>query len=190
MAFGFQVQVDITPAQRTLLLLNRQARQAASQTINRLADQTKTEAVRMIALPQGTYNLAAKKVRERIKVRKAYAEGNLSAEIRVESKFGRRSTNLITFNAKPVPKRGGVRVKITRDKQVINPKWFIVTNRKTGGTFVARRTGTARKNIKSVTTIDVGQMFNSKAINLKLRDNINKRFPPEFDRQLRRLVGR
>lgn len=180
----FSVKVDLKPAERLMAAADRNVRTATARALNRAADSAKTQAVRSIA---GGYNITQMKVRERIKVRHAFASGNLVAEVAVQSKFGRRATNLITFGATQISGRRGVRVRIRRDRPpIVAPRWFILTNRKTGGTFVARRSGSHRtKDIKSVVTIDVGQMFNSRDINAKLRADINAKFRPEFERQLR-----
>lgn len=161
--------------------------QVLARTLNRIADSTRTEASREISR---VYNIKTNAVKERIQVRRAFAKTNLSVEISVRSKFGRRATNLITFGAKQL-KAGGVSVKIRRDKPPKRGnKWFIITNRKTQGTFVARRVGPARKDIASVSTIDVGPMFNSKAVNAKLLSNIRAKFPAEFEHNLRRALTR
>lgn len=158
-----------------------------ARTLNRIGDSVKTQAVREISTE---FNITASKVRERIHVRKAFAKTNLSIEIGVQSKFGRRATNLITFGAKPKA-RGGVNVKIKRGgRSAAGRKWFIITNSKTGGTFVAKRVGKARADIESVTTIDVGQMFNVKKINAKLLSTVRQKFPEEFNRQLEFALSR
>lgn len=154
-------------------------RKAMATTLNRIGDQTKTQAVREI---RQTYNITAAKVRERIKVRRAFAAGRLAVEISVEAKYGRRATNLITFGAKQL-KRGGVSVRIRRDKPPTRGRnWFILTNRKTGGTFVAKR---SLGGIEPVSTIDVGQMFNANSIRQALLRNVRDKFPAEFERQVR-----
>ena len=188
MAFTISVRPDFTAAQRLLLQTDRNVRTAAARALNRIGDKVKTRAVRSIS---ASYNITQARVRERIHVRKAWAAGDLAVEVSVRSKWGRRATNLITFGAKPIGKRGGVRVKIRRDRPAVEaPKWFIITNRKTRGTFVARRTGPGRKDIKSVTSIDVGQMFNARKVNEQLRAVVQREFAPEFERHLRYLQGR
>lgn len=151
---------------------------ATAAALNRIGDQTKTQAVREISR---TYNITATKVRERIKVRKAFAAGRLAVEIAVEGRFGRRATNLITFGARQL-KRGGVSVKIRRDKSPNRGKnWFVLENRKTGGKFVAKRVKPGRGGIQPVLTIDVGQMFNARAINDRLIALARERFPRELE---------
>lgn len=156
--------------------------QVIARTLNRLADGTKTEAVRGISR---TYNLTATKVRERIKIKKAFAAKTLSVEISVPSRFGKRALNLISFGAREL-KRGGVSVKIRRDRAGLKSgQWFILTNTKTGGTFVAKRTGAARGDIDPVRTVDVGQMFNSRDINEAMLARIRRDFGKEFERQFK-----
>lgn len=160
---------------------------AIASTLNRIGDQTKTQAVREIS---GTYNIKQKDVRDRIKVRRVFASGRLTVEVAVVSKFGRRATNLITFGAKQL-KRGGVSVKIRRDKSPTRGKnWFILTNRKTGGTFVAKRVRPGRGGIVAVTGADVPQMFRNRAIENTLLRLIKERFPSELERQAAFYVAR
>jgi hypothetical protein len=182
MAIALDIRAEFRDVLQELRTIERNlGRTVIARTLNRLGDQVKTKATREIS---GSYNITARKVRERIQVRKAFREA-LSVTVEVQSKFGRRATNLITFGARQL-KRGGVSVKIRKDRPPLKgAKWFVITNRTTQGTFVARRTGKGRKDIESVMTIDVGQMFNAKRVNEELLKLVRQRFPDEFARQFR-----
>lgn len=65
---------------------------------------------------------------------------------------------------------------------------FIATNRKTGGRAVFIREGKARQPIKTLTTIDVPQMFNTKRVNSVIRKVMLQRFDINFQRELRAVL--
>ncbi len=190
MANGLRIDIraDFGKVQRSLDQLRSDMRSTViARTLNRLGDSTKTQATREIS---AAYNLTSGKVRQRIQVRRAFANRSLSVSIEVPSRNGARATNLITFGAKSL-KAGGVSVKIRRDRPPLRGKqWFILTNKRTGGTFVAKRVGTKRADIEPVRTVDVGQMFNSKAVNATLLRTIRERFPREFEAQTRFALQR
>ena len=181
--FRIDVRTDFAGTQRQLERLRRDVRdQVIARTLNRVGDAVRTTATRQIT---GTYNLTAAKTRDRLFVQRAFANARLSVTVGVQSRFGKRATNVITFGAKEL-KRGGVSVKIRRDSPPIRGAgWFILTNKRTGGTFVAKRTGSGRADIDPVRTIDVGQMFNSREVNAALLRTVRDRFPREFAQQLR-----
>jgi len=66
---------------------------------------------------------------------------------------------------------------------------FIATNKRTGGTAVFTRVGNERYPIQAKQTIDVPQMFNTKRINTRVLDKINKELVVEFDRAIRAVEG-
>ncbi len=197
------VKADFGPALRQLDALAAAARgPVLARTLNRIADQTKTAAVRAIARE---FTLTASKVRERIKVRKAFARTGLAVEVAVPSRYGKRALNVISFGAKPLyaaagragqagklalkatgsRRQAGVQVKIKRQGPAQRGRgWFILTNKKTGGRFVAKRVGAGRADIEPVRTVDVGQMFNTRALQAKLLADIRAKFPRELERQL------
>ncbi len=196
------VKTDFGPALKQLDALAAAARgPVLARTLNRIADQTKTAAVRAIARE---FNITASKVRERIKVRKAFARTGLAVEIAVPSRYGKRALNVISFGARPLyaaagragqagklalkatgsRRQAGVQVKIKRQGQAQRGRgWFILSNPK-GGTFVAKRVGAGKADIEPVRTIDVGQMFNVKSLRAKLLADIRAKFPRELERQL------
>jgi len=204
-----KVKAEFGQVDRQLKVLEQVARgKVMARTLNRIADQTKTEAVREIARE---YNLTSSKVRERIRVRKAFARTGLAVEIAVPSRFGKRALNVISFGARSLyaaggkagaagklalkasgnKRQAGVQVKIKRRGAVQRGRgWFIITNKKTGGRFVAKRVGAANADIEPVRTIDVGQMFNANTTQAKLLANIRAKFPRELERQIAYELGR
>lgn len=177
-----EVKSEFAGALSSLDNLQRNLRDTViARTLNRIADQTKTQAVREIA---GEFNLPANKVRDRIKVSRAFAAKELTVTITVPSRFGKRALNVVSFGARKLA-RGGVSVKIKRaGRRQTGDQWFMLTNKRTGGTFVARRIGKAKGAIEPVRTVDVGQMFNAQRTQSALLSNIRAKFPRELDRQL------
>lgn len=183
MSIRIDVRADFSQVTRRLSELQRDlADKVIARTLNRVGDAVKTTAVREIAR---TYNLKQATVRQRISVRRAFRGGDLSVVISVQSRFGKRALNLISFGARQLA-RGGVSVQIRRDKPRFagGGKWFIIANPR-GGTFVARRDGPARGDIEPVRTVDVGQMFMSRDLNESMRRTIADRFAREFEQQFR-----
>lgn len=183
MSIVIDVRADFSQVRAEMARLERGLRDAVTaRALNKIGQQVKTAAKKEIS---AAYNITQAKVAERITVRKAM-RANPTVVVAVESKYRRKSraTNLITFGAREL-KRGGVSVKIRRDAAPLRgDKWFIITNAKTQGRFVAKRTGRARKDIASVMTIDVGQMFNARKVNTELLRVVRERFPTELKRAL------
>ena len=92
-------------------------------------------------------------------------------------------------NGAKVQKALQVRFQIKRSggKKVI-PGAFIATNKRTGGTAVFIRDGKARYPIKTLTTIDIPQMFNTRRINEVVRQVMLQKFSAQFDRELRGIL--
>ena len=65
---------------------------------------------------------------------------------------------------------------------------FVATNRKTGGKAVFIREGKSRMPIKTLTTVDIPQMFNTKRVNAVIRTVMQQRFDINFQRQLRAVL--
>jgi hypothetical protein len=193
----FDVRTDFRDALRGLRDLDRKVQdRVVSRALNAVAEKTKTEARIQI---HKEYNLASSDIGSMLSVVKARSQlRQLSVKITARSKRG-RSLNLIRFVEKRVTlaearrrRRSDtldrLRVKIKRAsgyKMLGKPDWaaglpFIMTNRRTGGTFVgARETG---NKVRGVYTIDVPQMFNSKRINALLWAKIQREFPDELKR--------
>jgi len=158
------------------------SRSILASTLNRVAAGVRTEAANDIFK---NYNLKRAKILERIRIRNAFANSKLSTEVYVQSNNRRRATNVISFGATQL-KRGGVSVKIRRDAAKLRIKpWFILTSKRTGGTFVARRKGEGRGELGSVVTIDIPQMFTTRELTRKMLARINRTFPAEIERRVR-----
>lgn len=78
-------------------------------------------------------------------------------------------------------------IKRSGGKKVI-PGAFIATNKRTGGTAIFIRAGTSRYPIKTLTTIDIPQMFNTRRINQVVRQVMLDKFSSNFDRELRAIL--
>jgi len=78
-------------------------------------------------------------------------------------------------------------IKRSGGKKVI-PGAFIATNKRTGGTAVFIREGKGRYPIKTLTTIDIPQMFNTRRINQVVRQVMLDKFSSNFDRDLRAIL--
>lgn len=65
---------------------------------------------------------------------------------------------------------------------------FVATNRKTGGTAVFIREDKARMPIKTLTTVDIPQMFNTRRVNSVIRTVMQQRFDINFQRELRAVL--
>lgn len=159
------------------------ASKVLARTLNVVVAQASTQMGREI---RSQYNLPADYVRQRLRVRRAYAKGGqftLQAEL-IGGDGKRRSANVIRF----VKGKGtkGVKVAISkgRAKQIVGA---FIGNK---GRTVFQRTTSKRLPIEPVRTIDVGQMFNARRINDKVLAAINERFPVVFARELRFALSR
>ena len=102
-----------------------------------------------------------------------------------------RSMNLIAFHTGggrvlKSGKRQQLRFKIRRDggnKQITGA---FIGNK---GRTIFIRDGKSRLPIKAVNTIDVLQMFNTKRINLAVREALLASLESNFDRELRVVLG-
>jgi hypothetical protein len=105
-----------------------------------------------------------------------------------------RGMNLIHFvTSEPTRNKKGklgqlkFQIKRTGGRKSIKGA-FIATNRKTGGRAVFVREGKSRMPIKTLTTIDVPQMFNTRRVNSVIRTVMQQRFDINFQRQLRAVL--
>lgn len=106
-----------------------------------------------------------------------------------------RGMNLIHFVTGGAPtrnKKGKLaqlkfQIKRTGGRKSI-PGAFVATNRKTGGKAVFIRESKARMPIKTLTTIDIPQMFNTRRVNSVIRDVMRARFEINFQRELRAVL--
>lgn len=151
------------------------AEKAMASTVNKVAAQANTQMVRGIT---AEFNLPAKKVREKLKVRKARViRGQLliEAELSSQGPGGRRALNLINFQARQTLKGVSVKIRKAGGRKVI-PGAFSGNK----GRTVFRRVGKERLPIKALQTIDVPQMFNTKRINTKVVRFIEQKLPEVF----------
>lgn len=195
------IRGDFGPAKRYLDGLAENLRnKALARALNEVGRQTKTKARQEIV---AEFNLKASDVSSMLFVEKAKPRfDRLAVSIQARSKRG-RSLNVIRFVERSVTlaqakkrRKAGTQdrifVKIKRDggtKMLSKPKWaasmpFILTNKKSGGTFVAARTDGGRYSIQGVQTVDVPSMFNTKRINSRLLANIRLIFPTILKREI------
>ncbi len=172
------------------------ASKVLARTLNVVVAQASTQMGREI---RSQYNLPADYVRQRLRVRRAYAKGgqfSLSAEL-IGGDGKRRSANVIRF----VKGKGtkGVKVAISRGraKQIVGAfignKGRTVFERISGSVMDSRsryKGQLYKEAIRPVRTIDVGQMFNARRINDQVLAAINERFPVVFARELRFALSR
>lgn len=182
------MKIDIrTNFPQVALALQRVQQDIASQvlarTINRVTEQARTQMSREI---RSEYNLPADYVRDRLRIRRAFAKGGqftLQAEL-IGGDGKRRSANVIRF----VRGKGSTGVKVAirkgRAKEIAGA---FIGNK---GRTVFRRTTSRRLPIEPVRTIDVAQMFNATRINAKVVAAIEQRFPVVFERELRFALSR
>lgn len=185
------------------------ADKATARALNATVRQGEAEMARQISR---TYRLKQSDVRQRLAIRQARKRGGtLKLEVVLEAtkRDGRRSMNLIHFvetfitlaqrrkrvsageggsyslrNGAIVQKALQLRFQIRRNggKQMI-PGAFIGNK----GRTVFIREGKGRLPIKAVTTIDVVQMFNARAINDVVRQAMLDRFEANWTREVRNI---
>lgn len=159
------------------------ASKVLARTLNRVVEQARTQMSREI---RSQYNLPADYVRDRLRIRRAFAgagQFSLQAEL-IGGDGKRRSANVIRF-MRGTGQRG-VKVAISKGRAKEIAGAFIGNK----GRTVFRRTTSKRLPIEPVRTIDVAQMFNTKRINASVVAAINERFPAVFERELRFALRR
>jgi hypothetical protein len=143
------------------------------------------------------YRVTVAQAKERLDIRRAITKGGglrLEAALLATRRGKGRGMNLIHFVTR-IPqrtKRGKLaqlklQIKRAGGAKTINGA-FVATNRKTGGRAVFIREGRARMPIKTLTTIDIPQMFNTKRINGAIRTVMLERFDINFKRELRSVL--
>lgn len=90
-----------------------------------------------------------------------------------------RSRNVMLFSAKQTKKGVTVRIKKSGGRKLI--KHAFIGNQ---GRTMFMREGTKRLPIKSVKTVDVPQMFNTRHINANVLARIRRDLPVEIQRAL------
>lgn len=165
--------------------------------LNTTIGQGKTQMARQIS---SEFRVSVGTAKERLKVYKASARGGavrFVAILEATRKGKGRSMNLIAFVtkgkvSKASSKRSGrtdlagqlqFQIKRGGGKKAI--KGAFVGN---AGRTVFIRTGKDRLPIKAVSTIDIGQMFNTRRVNKVVRQVMLDKFPANFQRELRSVL--
>lgn len=177
------------------------ANKVTARALTATVQQGQTEMARAISQE---YRVSVGEAKKRLDIRRAsFKNGTLGLSATLMATRGAglhgndiRGMNLINFVSGGTPKRtknGKMRqlafqIKRGGGRKSI-PGAFIATNRRTGGTAVFIREGKARYPIKTVTTIDVPQMFNARRINERVRAVMVERFKANFARELRAGLG-
>jgi Prophage minor tail protein Z (GPZ) len=190
------ITTNFPDVERSLRLLEEDIRRkAAASALNKTVDQARVQMQRQIA---SEFNVSVAYVRERLRVRKAFAAGQLtlSAEL-IGGDKRKRSANVIAFIENRVTlaearrrAKGGtlrvLRVKVKRG-QVRKLEGAFIANK---GRTVFKRDGDKRLPISPVQTIDVGQMFNTKRINAAVLRYVDANLPRIFEREAAFFAGR
>lgn len=164
---------------------------ALVRALNATVVQAKPAMARQIAKE---FRITSSQAKARLDVRRARSKaGHLrfEASLLATRKTKGRGMNLIHFviGGRPVRNRKGtlaqlkMQIKRGGGRKVIKGA-FIATNRKTGGEAVFVRDGKARYPIKTLTTVDVPQMFNTRRINSVIRTLMLQRFEINFNREM------
>lgn len=203
-SFRIAVQADFAPAMRYLNKLPFDLQdKAVARALNDLGSQAKTKARSQIV---SEYNLTRADVDRFLFFNRAsWKHGQLTVVVGAASPRG-RALQMIRFVQGSATKgqrlralsRAGIKgkkdkaaaldrifVRVKRKgglKLLGKPGWaqslpFVMTNRKTGGTFVAARASEARGDVRSVMTIGVPQMFSTKRSEAVLLALIREKFP-------------
>lgn len=171
------------------------ANKAMARALNTTVDQGKTQMARAIS---EEFRVKVGDVKRRLYIERARSKGQLKLYAVLEATrpgglhgTEQRGMNLINFVVGGIPKRPkrgqmrqlGLQIKRDGGRKVI-PGAFVATNKKTGGTAVFIREGKGRMPIKTLTTIDIPQMFNTKRINEAVRKVMLDRFGSNLQREI------
>lgn len=170
------------------------ADRAMAKALNTTVEQGKLAMARQIS---SEFRVSIREAKERLLVKRARNKGALQLEavLQAATKAKGRGMNLIHFVAGGIPQRTakgklrqlGFQIKKSGGRKQIKGA-FVATNRKTGGTAVFIREGKGRMPIKTITTIDVPQMFNARRINQVVRKVMLDRFAINFKREARAIT--
>lgn len=170
------------------------ANRAMAKALNATVEQGKLAMARQIS---SEFRVSIREAKERLLVKRARNKGALQLEavLQAATKAKGRGMNLIHFVAGGIPQRTakgklrqlGFQIKKSGGRKQIKGA-FVATNRKTGGTAVFIREGKGRMPIKTITTIDVPQMFNARRINQVVRKVMLDRFAINFKREARAIT--
>lgn len=208
-AFRIDIRENLDAVKAELSRLQADIRdKAIARALNRTMEQAKTQMTRGIS---AEFAIKSAEVRTALKISPAkggYGGGLLTADLYAHQPKFSRGRNLIRFGARQVvgaekklvrflgprgwaqrvvPVGGGVTVKIKRGGRRTLIRHAFIANQ---GRTVFIREGSARKPIKALTTIGVGQMFNTRRINAVVVRVIKAKFPEILAREVRFYVER
>lgn len=180
-----QLMAEMLAVQRDI------ADKATARALNATVRQGEAEMARQISQ---TYRIKQADVRRRLNIRLARKAGGtvtLSVMLEATRRGKGRAMNLIAFmtgggRTLKSGQRQQLKFQIRRDggrKQITGA---FVGNK---GRTIFIREGKARLPIKSVSTIDVPQMFNARTINETVRRIMLERFEANWHRELRTIAG-
>ena len=182
------VEVDISGALQRIDDINLKLRdRVVTAALNKTADKGKAEMVRAIT---DVFAITQSKVRSRLKVRKATRSELIAVIEAFPSASGKRAMNVIAFGARPANSGVSVKIKKAGGRKVIAGA-FIANRGRTvftriPGTTMKSRSGSKgvkhREQITGVMTIDIPSMFNTRSINARVVNKIEREFPVELDR--------
>lgn len=175
------------------------ANKAMARALNKTVEQGRADMARAIS---DEYRVGVTAAKKRLNVERARFRGELKlwASLQATKAGGlygndERGMNLIHFMTGGVPRRtkkGAMRqisfqIKRSGGRKQIKGA-FVAANKRTGGTAIFIREGKGRMPIKTLTTIDVAQMFNTKRINLVIRQTMQAKFAANFNRELKAVL--
>ena len=185
------VSTNFPAVQRRLEQLRQDvATKALASAVNKTIEQARTQMAREIT---AEFNVTSGYVKDRLRIKRAsYKAGLFAIEAALVGGDGkRRSANIIRFVENKTSLAEGrkrlkagtqgqlfVKVKRRGAKKPLGPAF--IGNK---GRTVFVRVGKGRLPIKPVQVIDVAQMFNTRRINLKVREGIATKFPAIFQRE-------
>lgn len=168
---------------------------AAAMALNATAAKARTTATRTIA---AKYTIKQTDVRSRVRVLHASASRLIAAIEAEPARRGRRSVNVIAFAPREDPRgvtvmiRRGMPRNLIRGAFIANQGRTVFT-RIPDTTMASRSSSKGRRHreqIRGVSTIDLGQMFNSRRINDAVMTRIRSELSTEAERAVRRVLSR
>lgn len=134
-------------------------------------------------------------INSKLKITKAKGSAlEITASLFSRNPNNRRSLNLVRFvvgNRTRNRKRGQINLRIKRQAGLKQIKGaFLMPSKKGGPMFLARRTGKPRFPIESLQTIDVPQMFNTRRLNVRVVNAIEKHLGVRFEAEARFYLSR
>lgn len=169
-------------------------RKALASALNKAVNQARVQMQRGIVRE---FNVSTSYVRERLKVRKAFAAGRLALSAELKGGGKRRSANIIAFVEKMVSLAQAAKRRKDNTLRVLRVKVRRGAVKPLRGAFIGnqgrtvfKRTGKEQLPIEPVRTIDVAQMFNTRRINAAVIAHIKRTLPQIFEREARFYLER